>query len=575
MVLQSVFATLMHKLGAGNDILFGSPIAGRTDAALSELVGFFVNTWVLRVDISRDLRFDEVVERVREKALGAYENQDLPFERLIEMLNPVRTTAHHPVFQVMFALQNNDSAEFAMPGVDVSAMQAVTGTSRFDVTFILSEVFAEEAGYAGFIEYSTDLFERSSVQSFADRFVRVLERVVRDGSVRVGAIDVLSSDERNLLVRDLNETDRHLPVGSLVELFENCVAEHADQIAVSDKFREFSYASISYRVGALSAALIARGVGQGSVVAVALPRSADIFAVLLAILRTGACYVPIDTRYPSERNSYIVEDAHPSVMITDTTVSSDVVVRGSNVEKMYIDRFDFDSESASVDSFRQSLSCNIQPDTLAYIMYTSGSTGAPKAVGVTHRCLVNGLLQLAEIIGPEDIKATASVAFDVSLFEMFTPMIHGRRVDIADTVFDAIGDSSRFEGLIGGVPSVLREALDGVSDSFSPTQIMLAGEALQPDTLNRLRGAMPGARIVNGYGATEVFYSTVSVLDGEYADNVPIGLPIGNVQVYVLDGGLMPAAPGVVGELYLAGLMARGYVRRPDLTAVRFVANPF
>ncbi|MEV7941741.1 amino acid adenylation domain-containing protein, partial [Kitasatospora sp. NPDC088264] len=567
MVLQAALAVLLHRLGGGDDVAIGSPIANRTDQALADLVGFFVNTWVLRTDLAGSPSFDELLDQVRGKALAAYDNQDAPFERLVELLNPERSTAYHPLFQVMFAWQNFTRRDFTLPGVRVGFERMRTDTAKFDLFFNLADLPGE--GVYGNLEYATDLFDRATAETIAARFVRVLHQLVTEPGRRVTTVDLLDPAEHRRLVENLNDTSSEVPHVTVPELFGRQVAAAPDAVAVVCDDVTLTYAQLDVRSDRIAAELTGRGVGPETVVGLALPRSADLVAGLLGILKSGAAYLPIDPRYPSGRLGHILAEARPRLLLTDSATAD--ALSSTEAPVLLLDRADL-APATTVPAVAP------HPDNLAYVMYTSGSTGMPKGVAITHRAVVNGVTQLAGVLGagPRTMMlAGTSVNFDVSVFETVTTLATGGTVEVVRDVL-ALDEREHWAGgVISTVPSVFAELLDRLDARVEADTLVFAGEALPGSLVRRVREAFPHARVINAYGQSESFYATTFTVTGEHEDNVPIGTPLGNVRTYVLGPGLTPAPVGVVGELYVAGLIGRGYHGRPGLTADRFVADPF
>ncbi|MER5935656.1 amino acid adenylation domain-containing protein, partial [Streptomyces sp. NPDC002054] len=569
MVMQSALAVLLHQLGAGDDIAIGSPIAGRTDEALNDLIGFFVNTWVLRAELAEVSTFDELLSQVKEKAVGAYGNQDAPFERLVELLNPDRSTAHHPLFQVMLAWQNFTQSDFDLPGLRVDLEPGATGTAKFDLFINLTERTGPHGrDVQGLIEYAADLFDRETAEQIAKRYARVVRQVVADPGMRIDSVDVLEPGERERLAL-VNDTSALVEGVSVAELFERQVGASPDAVALLCDGVELSYGEVNERANRLAWVLAGRGVGRGSVVAVALPRSAELVVGLLAVLKAGGAYVPVDPKYPSHRLGFILGEARPQVILSDAATVGVLPESGAGV--LLLDEVDLAVGEAG------DLGVEAHPDDLAYVMYTSGSTGTPKGVAVSHATVVNGVARLAEAVeaGPgRRALASTSVNFDVSVFEIFTSLCHGGSIEVVRDVL-VLGERGGFDGqIISTVPSAFAELVDLLTDATSVDTLVFAGEALPASLVARVREAFPGVRVVNAYGQTESFYATThTVASGE--GSAPIGLPLGNMRAYVLGPGLQPAPAGAVGELYVGGTIARGYFERAGLTAERFVADPF
>ncbi|MFD3522131.1 amino acid adenylation domain-containing protein [Streptomyces sp. NPDC058653] len=571
MVLQAALAVLLQQLGAGEDIAIGSTIAGRTDDELADLVGFFVNTWVLRADLSGTPSFEQLLDRVRHKALAAYDNQDAPFERLVEILNPERSTAYHPLFQVMFTWATRGWIEFDLPGVKAHFGPLPTPTAKFDMEFNFFND-PDDPGLLIFLEYATDLFDRSTAEAVMARFVRLIEELVTEPSREVALLDVLEADERELVLRTFNDTAAATPELGIPGLLERQVAATPDATALVHGDEELSYAELDARAERLARELSGRAVGPETVVGLALPRSADLIVGMLGILKTGAAYLPIDPKYPSTRLDYILSDARPQLVLTNADTVG--VLPASDVPTLFIEDVDFGAAGPDAPP------AVVRPANAAYVMYTSGSTGTPKGVTITHRDVVNGVLRLADSVGIEAgtrVLAGTSVNFDVSVFETITTLAVGGTLEVVRDVL-VIGERGGWTGgVISTVPSVFAQLLDQVGEKIRADAVVFAGEALPASLVKQVREAIPGVRVVNAYGQTESFYATTFTADETWTGTVgaPIGAPLGNMRTYVLGAGLKPVALGVVGELYVAGNVARGYLGHAPLTAERFVADPY
>ncbi|MFF8594381.1 non-ribosomal peptide synthase/polyketide synthase [Streptomyces sp. NPDC015220] len=569
MVLQAGLAALLTRLGAGTDIPIGSPIAGRTDQALDDLVGFMVNTLVLRTDTSGDPGFAELLGRVRQKALSAYAHQDVPFEYLVEVVNPARSLSHHPLFQIMLALQNAPSSEFTLPGLSTGHLEAPTGTARVDLTFSLAEQYRPDGGLdgmAGAVEYATDLFDPATVELLFARWTRLLRAVVADPGRPISRIDVLSGEERHRLLSGFNDTAVELPEAALPELFARQVRATPDAVAVvaCPSGAELTYRELDQRANRLARALIRRGVAPEASVAVLLERSADLVVAILAIVKAGGAYVPLDSRFPQSRIDLILQEAGAELVLTEDVLTA--LIR------------------SETDCSDPEVRCH--PDQLAYVMYTSGSTGRPKGVAVTHRDVVgHALTPCWHEGGHERVLLHSPTAFDLSTYEHWVPLLGGGRIVVAppgrldlDLLHQAVGGHGvtglwLTAGLFRLVAEERPELLAGVREVWT------GGDVVSPAAVAQVLAACPGITVVNGYGPTEATtLATCHPVRGlaEHAATVPIGRPMANMRAYVLDAGLRPVPPGVVGELYLAGVgVARGYVGRPGLTVQRFTADPY
>nr|WP_162562064.1 non-ribosomal peptide synthetase [Salinispora mooreana] len=569
MVMQSALAVLLSRLGAGEDVAIGGPIAGRADEALAELVGFFVNTWVLRVDVSGGPSFSEVLRRVRADALAAYDHQDVPFERLVELLNPERSTAYHPLFQVMCAWQSDIAPELSLPDLQVRVEPVSTGTAKFDLFFNFAvNADAGDKHVDGLIEFATDLFDRRTIDEMAARFLRLLDAMATDPGVSVHAVDLLGVGERRRVLSEFNAPAVSLPAGSVWELVAARVAESPDAVAVVAGGVALSYRDVAERSAAVARALLDRGVGPESVVAVALPRSVDVVVALLGVWRAGAAYVPVDVRYLSGRVEAVLADADPVVVLADEVGAAGLP---AGVSVVRFESIDFAGRvSVPVVSVR--------PENVAYVMYTSGSTGVPKGVEVTHGGVVNGVVQLVSVVGSGcRILGSTSVGFDVSVFEFFAALVSGGCVEVVRDVLEVVERGGWSGDVISAVPSAFAAVLGEVGGKLDVGTVMFAGEGLSGDLVSRVRSVLPGVRVVNAYGQTESFYASVfPVPEGvDFRGGVPIGRPLGNMRAFVLGAGLVPVPVGVVGELYVGGLFGRGYAGGSGLTAERFVACPF
>ncbi|MET9497724.1 amino acid adenylation domain-containing protein [Streptomyces sp. NPDC006552] len=579
MVAQAVLAVLLHHLGAGNDLTIGSPIEGRADEQLDDLIGFFANTWVLRVDLSGNPSFGDLLAQVRERALAAYDHQDVPFERLVELLGPDRTTAYQPLFQTMLAWQF-EWAPIEIPGLRVTPLPAGTGTAKFDL--FLNIVPAPSGGAYGRLEYATELFDHSTAEALVARYVRVLRQVVAAPGTRLGAVDVLTPAERERLTRPAGTT---LPVhGSTVaELVAAQVARDPDATAVVSGGTTLSYRELHARAGRLAAVLRQHGVGPDVLVAVALPRSAELVVALLAVVRAGGAYLPVDPGYPAARAGLLLEAAAPALVLTHHETAA--TVAGCRPPVLHLDDLDLDGPDPD-DGPGAAHPPATGPDNLAYVMFTSGSTGTPKGVAVTQAAVVNGVQDLRRRtrVGAESrMLAATSVTFDVSVFEIFTALTCGASVEIVRDVLELAERGGWSGTTVSAVPTVLSALLDQLAaepaggTGLDVESVVLAGEALSAELVGKVRRALPGARIVNAYGQTESFYATTYELPREPAASgaVPVGRPLDHMRAYVLGPELAPVPPGVTGELYVGGLLARGYHRSGRVSAERFVACPF
>ncbi|SNS45136.1 non-ribosomal peptide synthetase, partial [Actinomadura mexicana] len=577
MVLQAALAGLFTRLGAGTDVPIGSPVAGRSDEALNDLVGVFVNTLVLRTDTSGDPTFAELLARVREADLAAFAHQDVPFERLVEVLNPQRSMARHPLFQAMISIQNDPSARVALPGLTVALEPVDPGVSRFDLALLVDERRDASGGPAGIacrLEYALDLFDPETAASMAARLERLLAQVAADPSLPLSAVDLLDDAERDTLLRAWNATD--LPVAPAVvpDLVEAQAARTPEATAVVAGRARLTYAELNARANRLARHLIGRGVGAEDFVALALPRDENLVVAALAVLKAGAAYQPIDLAYPADRVAYMLEDAAPACVITTSGADLPGPTPRVELDALRLDGLRGDDVTGA-ERVRP-----LRPANPAYVIYTSGSTGRPKGVVVSHANVVDFCAESMASYGPARLARvlfSTSLNFDVSVFEWLVPLTAGGEIEVVRDLLEVAERGGWSGTLVSGVPSAVSALLARGGLRLEAGDVALGGEALPPQLVRDVRALLPDARVSNIYGPTEAtIFVTGWYDDGNTEGLAPIGRPMANTRAYVLDDRLGPVPVGVPGELYLAGDgLARGYLRRPGLTADRFVACPF
>ncbi|RVW00086.1 non-ribosomal peptide synthetase, partial [Rhodococcus spongiicola] len=580
MVVHAALAVVLAKLSGSTDVAVGSAVAGRGEAALDDLVGMFVNTLVLRVECDPGLSFTELVDRVRERDLEAFAHADVPFEALVEKLNPTRSQSFSPLFQVMLAFQNYTESQVELPGLTITPVEVDRVAVPFDLSMSLGE--AADGGYEGSLVYAADIFDPGTVLGVAERFVRVLEAVVDDPSVAVGDVSVLGDVERRRMVSEWNDTRRVVPGVLLLDEFADQVARTPDAPAVVFEDQLLTYTQFDARVNRLTRLLIAAGVGPESLVAVGMRRSVEMIVGIYAVLRAGGGYVPIDPDQPRERNDHVLDTAAPVCVLS--TSGDGFAASGHPV--VNIDAVDVSGYSSAPVAGSELLG-PVRPDNVAYVLFTSGSTGRPKGVAVSHRAIVNQLSWMISEYAFTDSDAVVQktpVTFDPSVLELFLPLAIGARLVIARPdghrdpgyLLSLIAD----EGVTATVfaPSMLGTVLADpeVQIPDSVRLVYVGGEELPVELFGRL-AAKSDARLENMYGPTEVAVTATSYrCDDRNVRTVPVGAPVWNTNGYVLDARLQPVPVGVAGELYLGGeQVARGYQGRADLTAERFVADPF
>ncbi len=577
-VVQAALAAMLGALGAGTDIPIGTAVAGRTDDALDDLVGFFINTLVLRTDLSGDPTFRQLLLRAREADLEAYANQEAPFERLVEVLNPDRSLAYHPLFQVMLTFQNIGDVRIELPGVAITGERMESTSARMDLSFTVQETHGadrEPTGFVGAVEYATDLFDEDTVTELAQRLRRVLHAATADPSVRVGRLDVLGERERHAVLRQWNDTAHPVAPRTVVELIAEHTARTPDATAVIAAGTTLTYRELDERATVLASYLIDCGVGPERFVGLALPKSVDLAVAVLGVLKAGAGYLPLDTGHPDERVAFMLDDVRPALVLTDPDQLARLVRVGGGVRVVTFDAV----------PVRARATPPVGPAhrNAAFVIYTSGSTGRPKGVVVQHDTLNTYLAWCREAYDSLDGRALvhSPISFDLTATAFLGPLTAGGEVELVE--LDDSADSpvpSGTPAFVKATPSHL-PLLTVLPADYSPSrQLVLGGESLMGEVLDQWRRANPDTVVLNEYGPTEttVGCSTFRIDPGQAVDPgvITIGRPIWNTQMYVLDAALRPSPIGVTGELYIAGdLVTRGYHNRAGLTGNRFVANPY
>ncbi|SDJ34796.1 amino acid adenylation domain-containing protein, partial [Rhodococcus triatomae] len=581
MVLHAAVAVLLSRLGGSGDVTVGTPVAGRGGPELDELVGMFVNTLVLRTEVDGGASFAALLDQVRRRDLDAFSHADVPFERLVEVLDPVRSTAHSPLFQVMLAFQNfTPATEVALPGLTLTEWETDTAAAQYDLHLTVSPqgpAAKDAGGYLATFTYATDLFDESTVQGFGRRLLRLLDAATERPNRPVGDLPLLGPGEDAAERSAVLGARVAVPAATLVDTLEAQLARTPNATALVFEDQQLTYAEFARRVDELARVLVSLGVGPEIRVAIALPRSVDLLVAVHAVVAAGGAYVPLDVEHPADRLAYIVETARPLCVLTESTVDAALP---DAVRRIDLDRLDV----PPADRLPRP---RIRPDDTAYVIFTSGSTGRPKGVAVSHRAIVNRLAWMqAEypLDGSDVVLQKTPVTFDVSVWELFWPLQVGAQLVIAapdghrDPAYLAGEIRRRGVTTVHFVPSMLSvfTAEPTSGECVSLAHVFCSGEALTVDQTRRF-AARSQARVHNLYGPTEAAVDvTYWDVTGDEQTSVPIGRPVWNTGVHVLDNRLHPVPTGVVGELYLAGTqLAECYVGRPDLTADRFVANPF
>jgi amino acid adenylation domain-containing protein/non-ribosomal peptide synthase protein (TIGR01720 family) len=586
MTLHSAFALLLSRYSGQEDVLVGSPIANRTRVETEDLIGFFVNTLVLRTKVEARESFREMVRRVREMTLGAYAHQDIPFEKLVEELQPERSLSHTPLFQVMFVMQNAPREALRFSELELNAAGTGNKTAQFDLTL---ELLESEEGLAGTLEYSTDLFDAGTIARLSGHFETLLEAIVKDPERSVSELPLLSTTEREQLIFEWNQTATEYPSERCVhELFEQQAERTPGAVAIISEDQEVTYAELNRRANQLAHYLRSIGVGPEVLVAICVERSVEMVIGLLGILKAGGAYVPLDPGYPQERLAFLLEDAHVSVLLTVQRLVNKLPAHKAQVVCL-------DDNSLASQS-------NVNPinpatiENLAYVVYTSGSTGQPKGVAISHSAFLNHNTAMAGYYGLQAsdlVLQFSSISFDVAAEELFPSLLSGAAIVLpplnspmsaAEFLLFLITRKITIINLPAPYWHELVAELERLTTELASTlRLVITGsEIVSPERLAAWHKLAPEwMRWINAYGPTETtitstLYESFGQKEQYAGGTVPIGRPIANTEVYLFDKRLEPVPVGVVGELYIGGAgVARGYLNRPELTAERFIPHPY
>ncbi|HEX6293433.1 MAG TPA: amino acid adenylation domain-containing protein, partial [Herpetosiphonaceae bacterium] len=579
MTLLAAWQTLLARYSGQTDIAVGTPIAGRVRPEFEGLIGFFVNTLVLRTDLAGNPSFAALLERVRSVCLQAYAHQDVPFELLVEAVQPERDLSRTPLFQVMFILQNTPRTTIALPDLTFEPLAVESQTAKFDLSLMLHE---KPDGLYGSVEYSTDLFDTATIERLAEHFQMLLAGIVADPNQAITALPLLTTSEQALLLQTWNATEAAYPQDQCVHtLIEAQAMRTPDAVALVCGAETLTYAALDQRANQLAHHLRSLGVGgcpQGEVrVGVCLHRSLDLLVALLGILKAGGCYVPLDPSYPAERIQFVLHDAQAAVLVTQQALLPTLPAHDGQTLCL---------DTAWPQIARQPMTppaTTVTPDHLAYVLYTSGSTGRPKGVQISQRALVNFLcaMQRQPGLGPQDVLlAVTTIAFDIAGLELFLPLLVGARLVLVPRA-EAI-DGARLVALLDATGATVLQATPAtwqllLAAGWTGTPGLTAlcgGEALPWELAEALLGRV--ARLWNLYGPTETTVWSAAGPVAAGAGRVALGQPIANTQLYVVDGQLRLVGLGTPGELLIGGHgVARGYHGRPALTAERFVPDGF
>ena len=594
MVLMAGFMTLMSKWSGQTDVVVGTPIANRVIPELEPMIGFFVNSLVMRAEVESVLPFSDLIASVRASALKAYEHQNLPFEKLVEAVAPKRDLARHPLYQVVFALQNNESVDLSIPNVVLEPFNVLINRTRYELE---CHAWEGESGIELLFTYNEDLFKQETILLLAERFQKLLETVVEQASIRIADISIFSVIDKYRVIAGFNNTQTDLVPMTIVSLFSERVHKQPDGIAVQYKDSSLSYSQLNASANQLAQYLLSCGVIAESMVAIALPRSMELVCSMLAVLKSGAAFLPIDVDYPISRIHYVMSDSRVGLLLTTheawrllQSKASEAGIDVSIERVIFVDDSSIQSELknlSGVSSAKGEIGRQIYPQQLAYAIYTSGSTGAPKPVGAMHSGVVNLYHAQTERFAVAEsarVLQFASPAFDAAVSEIFVTLLAGATLVMADAadLKDPVSlvsilnnQSVSHVTLPPALLSVMTpESLRGI------TSLAVAGEACPPNLISDFG---TGRRMINAYGPTEITVCasmsdplTPSVLGMGSLRDVPIGRPNPNTEIYLLNDTLSPVPIGTPGEIYISGVgVTRGYLNRPGLSAERFIANPF
>ncbi|WP_445300994.1 amino acid adenylation domain-containing protein [Microcoleus sp. C2D2] len=574
MTLLAAFKTLLYRYTGQADIPVGSPIANRNRAEIQGLIGFFVNSLVLRTDLSGTPTFRQLLARIREVSLEAYAHQDLPFEKLVEELQPDRNLSYNPLFQVAFVLQTPPVAAESIAGLNLTLLDVENQTAKVDLTLYLEEKQEEISGH---FEYSTDLFDAVTIRRMAGHFLTLLEGIAANPERRIEELPLLGEKERHQLLVEWNDTRADYPGDRCIhQLFEAQVERTPDAIAVVFEDQQITYRELNERADQLAHYLQQLGVKPEVLVGICVERSLEMVVGLLAILKAGGAYVPFDPGYPPERLAFMLKDAAIPILLTQKRLLETLPENSARVACLDADWEAISSSTAPAAGLQNSAN-------LAYVIYTSGSTGKPKGVQISHAAVVNFLTSMGQqlAIADRDIwLAVTSLSFDIAALELFLPITTGSRVVLASRKVASDGQklleilNNSGATIMQATPASWKMLLAAGWPGSEGLKILCGGEALPQQLANQL--PLRGALVWNLYGPTETtIWSTLYQVDRK-DESVSIGRPIANTQIYILDRYLMPVPVGVFGELHIGGAgLSRGYLNRPELTSVKFIPNPF
>ncbi|KAF9344347.1 hypothetical protein BGX34_005767, partial [Mortierella sp. NVP85] len=584
MVILAAWSCVLSRLSGQDDIIIGSPTANRNHHQIESLIGFFVNTLALRINLSGDPTVRQLLERVRQLSLDAQNHQDLPFEQVVDIVQPPRSLSHSPLFQVLFVLQNNETSPWQLPGLETVDANSSYDIAKFDLTL---ELYESDDEVLGGMSYSTALFDRLTMERHVGYLCSMLQAMVENADRPVMSVDLLSQTERDLVLGEWNDTQQDYPDHLCIhQLFEQQVGCTPEATALVFNGESMTYSELNERANRLAHHLIYLGVQPDSLVAICAERSFAMIVGVLAVLKAGGAYVPLDPTYPKERLAYILIDASPAIALADTvgrialSEASQHSQRHKDLPSMIDPNGHLPSSTVNPEV------CGLTSRHLAYIVYTSGSTGQPKGVMVEHQGVVNYALSRIDKFSLDTnsrVLQFASLSFDMSLIDIFTAIYSGASLHLLENrtrsdrqaLWGYIQEHSITQAVLP--PAILQECRDCPPLSTRLT-LVSAGEELPATLLCALQSLVPNGCIMNEYGPTETTIVTTNWKSSQDFKGVlvPVGRPIANKRTYLLDKYQQPVPIGAVGELYIGGVgIARGYLNRPELTTKAFLSDPF
>jgi amino acid adenylation domain-containing protein len=579
MTLLAAFAALLSRYSGQEDIVVGSPIANRNRAEIESLIGFFVNTLVMRTKLPDNPSFEEVLKQVRQLALEAYAHQDVPFEQLVEALQPERNLSHTPLFQVMFVLQNAPMGNLELPGLSLTPVEGESAIAKFDLTLLMEET---DQGLKGSWEYNSDLFDATTIGRISRHFKTLLEGIVVNPQERVGQLPMLTEAERQQLLVEWNEIQTDYPQDKCIhQLFQEQVERTPDAVAVVFEGQQLTYRELNSKANQLANYLQKLEVKPEVLVGICLERSPLMLVALLAILKAGGAYVPLDPDYPAERLAFMLEDTQVPVLLTQQSLVEKLPANQAQIVCL-----DTDWDKINCQS-QDNPTCTATADNLAYVTFTSGSTGKPKGVCAIHRGVVRLVkgIDYANLSSEETFLQLAPISFDASTFEIWGSLLNGARLAIfppPTPSLEELGQAIRRYQVttLWLTAGLFHLMVDERLEDLKPLRQLLAGgDVLSVSHVHKFLQERGDCHLINGYGPTENTTFTCCyriAKPSQLGTSVPIGRPISNTQIYILDRHLQPVPIGVPGELYIGGDgLARGYLNRPELTEEKFISNPF